>query len=115
MKKILIIVAVLIILISYFQFGIFTPYNYFTAKYDIITGNPRILVYGKEFIKEEIRNKVAKKNGFNFDRVAGCEVTYQLVNGVEAYNSVVKNYLNVKLGKDWDVRLEKEIASEMNQ
>jgi hypothetical protein len=97
--------------ILHFLYGVFTPYNYFSAKWDIYHNKPRILVYGEPMLSDQQAVKVAPKFGFKFDIVAGCLVTTPLVNGVDAYNSVTRSYLKNKLGSDWENKFDLEVDS----
>src|SRR5688572_5208786 len=85
----------------HFCYGLFTPYNYLTAKWDIAQDKPRILQYGEAMLTDEQAVKIAPKFGFTYDIIAGCLVTTPFVNGVDVYNSVTTEYLNSKLGKSW--------------
>jgi hypothetical protein len=82
-------------------FGLFTPYNYMTAKWDIMAGKPTLLIFGEPEMSETEAYQIAPAFGFAYKRVAGCDVTTSLVNGVAAYNSVTVAYLNKKLGEHW--------------
>lgn len=91
--------------------GLFTPYNYLTAKWDIAKGKPRILQYGKAMLSDKQAITIAPKFGFNYDIVAGCLVTTSLVNGIDAYNSVTTKYLNDNLGTDWKKKFDFQVDS----
>ena len=95
----------------HFFCGLFTPYNYLTAKWDITQGRPRILQYGEAMKTDEQAMKIAPKFGFTYDIVAGCLVTTPLVNGVDIYNSVTTKYLNNKLGNDWKNKFDFQVDS----
>jgi len=95
----------------YFFCGLFTPYNYFTAKWDIAQDRPRILQYGEAMMTDEQAIKIAPKFGFTYDIVAGCLVTTPLVNGVDIYNSVTTKYLENKLGNDWKKKFDFQVDS----
>lgn len=102
------IFSFIIIIATYFilrlNYGIFTPYNYFTANYDISNGKYQILVLGMNLDRDRylVEKKFANKYKFKF-KYFGCNVTTELVNGSKYYNEVVKNYLKNKYGnKFWD-------------
>jgi len=97
--------------VLHFLCGLFTPYNYFTAKWDIAHDRPRILQYGEALVSDEHAVKLAPEYGFTYDVVAGCLVTTPLVNGVDIYNSVTETFLNEKLGNDWREKLESSVDS----
>jgi inorganic pyrophosphatase/exopolyphosphatase len=116
MKRKTIIGLVLIIGIGlgvgYYSFGLFTPYNYFTAQYDIMNGQVQLLTYGLPFEDEDIENQVAKEFGFKKNAVAGCEVTNVLVNGVERYNTVILAHLKEKNGEGWLDKFHQRVKEE---
>ena len=89
------------LLILHILYGLFTPYSYVTAKWDIATGDPRILQYGEAMLTDKQAITIAPKFGFKYDIVAGCLVTNPLINGVNAYNAVTTKYLSDKLGNEW--------------
>lgn len=82
------------------NYVIFTPYNYFTAKYDISNGKYQILVLGMNLDVDRylVEKKFANKYKFKF-KYFGCNVTTELVNGSKYYNKVVKNHLKINMVK----------------
>ncbi len=116
-KKVIVIglLASISLGISYYFYGIFTPYNYFNAKYDLISGKVRVLTYGLPHQYTAVEDQVAAEFGFHYYPVAGCLVTAELMNGVEAYNAVVKDYLEEKNGKDWQEQFNKRMNEELNR
>ena len=102
------IFSCIFIIVAYFilrlQFGIFAPYNYFTAKYDISKGKYQILVLGENLDKKRFINESKFANKYNFKfKYFGGNVTTELVNGSKYYNEVVKNQLQNKYGNNfWD-------------
>jgi len=105
------IVVVSGLIVLYFFCGLFTPYNYFTAKWDIAQNRPRILQYGEAMNTDEQAVKIAANFGFTYDIVAGCLVTTPLVNGVDIYNSVTTKYLDNKLGSNWKKKFDFQVDS----
>jgi hypothetical protein len=112
-KILLVIVVVAAGAITHFYHGLFTPYNYLTAKWDIAKSKPRILQYGYRgsMITDKQAIVIAPKYGFNYDIVGDCEMTTPLVNGINAYNAVTIKFLNGKLGNDWKKKFDIEIDS----
>jgi hypothetical protein len=81
------------------SFGIFTPYNFWTAKQDIANNKIQIIVIGLPYYPQ-VRQLVAKDYGFNFNYV-GCNATTELLNGTKYYNNQVENYLTKKYGDNF--------------
>jgi hypothetical protein len=80
-------------------FGIFTPYNSFTASQDIKNGHVQIIAIGLPYMPQ-VRQQLAKQYGFEYNYV-GCNATTELLRGTEYYNRVVEEYLTDKFGKDF--------------
>lgn len=80
-------------------FGIFTPYNAFTAKQDIKNGVVKIITIGEPDLTSA-RQDLAKQYGLGVAFV-GCNSTIALQNGSRCYNAVVEEYLTDKYGKDF--------------
>jgi hypothetical protein len=95
----------------HFYFGLFTTYNYITAKWDIAHNRPRILQYGEAMETDEQAFKLAPKFGFIYDIVANCIVTTPIVNGINTYNTVTIKYLTDKHGKDWKKKFDFSVDS----
>jgi hypothetical protein len=112
LKYILILVSIVIMLFSsWYYYGIFTPYNYFTAKRDILNSDPRLLVYGFPPQNDQQQHKTARSYGFTYYSIAGCVVNAPLVNGADAYNNVTNDYLEGKLGSGWKKKFRKDVDS----
>lgn len=111
--KIIIVTALMAIGLTalHFCYGLFTPYNYITAKWDIAQGQPRMLQYGELDVSDQQAVKLAPVFGFRYEIVAGCAVTSPLVTGIEAYNGVTTKYLDGKLGKDWEKKFQAAVDS----
>ncbi len=88
-------------------FGIFTPYNAFTAKQDIKNGIVRIITIGEPDLTSA-RQDLAKQYGFGYAFV-GCNSTIELRNGSRYYNAVVEDYLKDKYGKDFWTRFNAQV------
>jgi len=93
-----------------YEYGVFHPYNHFTAKRDIKDGRIQLVTYGLPVDNwVEIKN-ITKKYGFEYVTM-GCIVNNM---GHEKYNDVMIEYLNKTNGKGWRNRMDKEIA-ELNK
>lgn len=101
----------IVLIVLHFFYGLFTPYNYLTAKWDIARNKPRILQYGEPMRTDKQAFQTATRFGFTYDIVAGCAVTPPLVNGIDAYNAAMTTHLNKQLGKDWKNRFDFEVDS----
>ena len=116
-KKILLtslflIVATSLTILCWWNFGLFSDYNYFTAKRDIKNGNIKLVSYGLPMpsSKDSEIKMVMNKYGFK-DSNIGCIVTKQEINALETYNNIVEQYLNEKNVKNWSTTYEKEVDS----
>lgn len=75
-------------LVLRFAFGIFAPYNYFTAKAEIKKGKIRMIETGELPPNSEQKQTLAKTYGFEFEP-AGCAVTAEIINGVNQHNKLM--------------------------
>ena len=80
-------------------FGIFTPYNFWTAKQDIANSKVQIIAVGLPYYPQ-VEQRFAKIYGFNFKYV-GCNATTELLNGTKYYNKQVEGYLTKKYGENF--------------
>lgn len=94
----LLIVALIAI---HFSTGIFTPFNYFSAQFDIINKNYRLLHYGEINATDSIAMTVSPKFGFKYEIVAHCAISTPLVNGIQIYNNLMTRQLDKTYGSDW--------------
>ncbi len=95
----------------HYFYGIFTPYNYLTAKQDIATNQLKIIRYGEAEISDFQARKLAPKYGFKYQRGTNCSVTRPFVNGVEVYNRTIATELNKRFGPNWKDRFNFQIDS----
>jgi hypothetical protein len=111
-KKILIFITSLTaVLIVAWLTGCFTPFNYFTAKWDLWHGNVRLVEYGLPPQRVAGEDSIRHKYGFYEMSGAGCIVDYDEANGMDIYNSVVRVYLEKRNGKGWSDRCNRELDS----
>jgi hypothetical protein len=95
-----IIVSVLLaalLLFTAFQLGLFTPYNYFTAKRDVLVGKIQLIEYGEPMLPttDTTIHKLEDSPGYKTISL-GCVITTQEINGIEQYNYVMEEFLNRK-------------------
>jgi hypothetical protein len=100
MKSKKILIAVLLVALTLpaaFHFGLFTPYNYFTAKRDVLAGSIQLIEYGEPSLPTT-DSASRKQEGFLVVKAIslGCVITAQEINGIEQYNYVMKEFLNCK-------------------
>lgn len=83
-----------------FTFGLFTPFNFWTAEQDIKNGKIQIVEIGEMPLNFEQKQKMANSYGFDF-YLFGCNVTSDIINGTEYYNKTMINHLESKFGIGW--------------
>lgn len=111
MKKIvkystIVIICLYAVYLAYYEFGLFSRYNYFTAKEDLKKGDLRIIQFGLT-IPSEGRYIIQNKYNVNID-YKGCVVN-DITNGLYYYNEVKRDYYREKYGLDFWERYYKEI------
>jgi hypothetical protein len=111
MKKIILFGLGLAIFLSigYYQYGLFTDINYFTARSDIKDGKVEILTYGLQIYDDEEVNEVAAKYEFQYRTLTGRMVTQRFINQVDSYNAAVENYLDDLNGEGWQEEFSKDL------
>ncbi|WP_025663556.1 FEKKY domain-containing protein [Aquimarina megaterium] len=110
-KKIRIGIGILIIGISFWQFGLFNRFNYLTAKIDIWRDSPRIAMVGIPSYPCGVPCiGLNEEYGFHESNV-GCLVTGPQLCGIDSYNAQIEKYLNKRNGKDWRKKYEAELDS----
>ena len=114
-KKITYILLTILLLSGVFVglrlgFGLFTPFNYFTARQDISNGNIKIIQLGELPFNYKQRRSLANSYGFNL-YFNGCNITTEIVNGTKYYNKEVISHLTAKLGKNWWSKFENQLDS----
>jgi hypothetical protein len=93
-------------------YGLFSTYNYFTARRDIKNVNIQIIFTGLPMIcsRDSEIKAVRVKYGFKVNHI-GCVVSTQEMNGIEVYNNVVEQYLAERNGKNWRIAYKTEVDS----
>ncbi|SMO78036.1 hypothetical protein SAMN06265350_11059 [Solitalea koreensis] len=93
-----------------FAFGLFTPYNFWSAGQDIKNGKIQIVEIGEMPLNFEQKQKLANSYGFNF-YLFGCNVTTDIINGTEYYNEEMVDHLESKFGAGWWIKFRNQIDS----
>lgn len=91
-------------------FGIFTPYNFWTARQDIKNGKIQIEDIGEMPINFDQKQKLANYYGFEF-HLFGCEVTSDITKGIKYYNNVMIDHLESKYGVGWWSKFQAQLDS----
>lgn len=91
-------------------FGLFTPYNFWTARQDIQNGKIQIANLGEMPLSFDQKQKLANSYGFNFHLV-GCEVTSDIIKGTKFYNNVMIDHLENKYGEGWWKKFQAQLDS----
>jgi hypothetical protein len=77
------------------------PRGVLTASFDHARGRYEILTFGKPGSeREECRRLLADRYGVKLRAVAGCVVSFELVQYVEGYNSASRHLLKERHGRD---------------
>lgn len=93
-----------------FAFGLFTPFNFWTAGQDIKNGKIQIAEIGEMPFNFEQRQKLANSFGFDF-YLFGCTVTTDIINGTEYYNKTMVDHLESKYGNGWWTKFQTQLDS----
>jgi hypothetical protein len=93
-----------------FAFGLFTPFNFWTAGQDIKNGKIQIAEIGEIPLNFEQKQKLANSYGFDF-YLFGCNVTTDIINGTEFYNKKMVDHLESKYGNGWWTKFQSQLDS----
>ena len=93
-----------------FGFGLFTPYNFWTAKQDIKKGTIQIALLGELPQNHRQKQILANSYGFDFDYF-GCFVSTDIINGTKYYNKVMVDHLESKFGAGWWTKFQNQLDS----
>jgi hypothetical protein len=93
-----------------FAFGLFTPFNFWTAGQDIKNGKIQIAEIGEMPLNFDQKQKLANSYGFDFF-LFGCNVTTDIINGTEYYNRKMVDHLESKYGKGWWTKFQTQLDS----
>lgn len=75
-----------------------------------------ILTYGlPDFERHNSREVIAEKWKINFKAVAGCLVSQELIDSVKKHNEIVDRKLEIKYGKNWEVKFYQEVDIEFKK
>jgi len=93
-----------------FAFGLFTPFNFWTAGQDIKNGKIQIAEIGEMPLNFDQKQKLANSYGFDF-YLFGCNVTTDVINGTEYYNKAMVDHLESKYGIGWWTKFQSQLDS----
>ncbi len=93
-----------------FMFGLFTPFNFWTARQDIKNGKIQIAEIGEMPLNFDQKQKLANSYGFDF-YLFGCNVTTDVINGIEYYNKAMVDHLESKYGIGWWTKFQSQLDS----
>ena len=91
-------------------FGLFTSFNFWTAKQDIKNHKIQIAEIGEMPMNFEQKQKLAKSYGFDFN-LLGCNVTTEINNGTKYYNKAMIEHLERKYGFSWWTKFQTQLDS----
>lgn len=93
-----------------FAFGLFTPFNFWTAGQDIKNGKIQIAEIGEMPLNFDQKQKLANSYGFKF-YLFGCNVSTDIINGTEYYNNSMVDHLESKFGAGWWTNFQTQLDS----
>ena len=93
-----------------FAFGLFTPFNFWTAGQDIKNGKIQMVEIGEMPLNLEQKQKLANSYGFDFF-LFGCNVSIDRINGTEYYNKAMVGHLESKYGIGWWTKFQSQLDS----
>ena len=93
-----------------FAFGIFTPFNSWTAGQDIRNGKIQIVEIGEMPLNFEQKQNLANSYDFNF-YLFGCNVSTDIINGIDYYNKTMVDHLESKFGAGWWTKFQDKLDS----
>lgn len=93
-----------------FAFGLFTPFNFWTAEQDIKNGKIQIAEIGEMPLNFKQKQHLANSYGFDF-YLFGCNVTTDIINGTEYYNKKMVDHLESKYGIGWWTKFQAQLDS----
>ena len=91
-----------------FGFGLFTPFNFWTARQDINNGKIQIVVIGEMPMYFDQKQKLANSYGFDF-YLTGCNVSTDIINGTKYYNKKMVSHLESKFGIAWWAKFQNQL------
>ena len=109
-KKIKIGIGILLVGITFWQFGLFHRFNYLTAKIDILNENPRVVETGPPMNLGVAEIGLNEKYGFRKYNTY-CTGSGAKFNGIDAYSAEIEKYLKKRNGEDWRKKYHAELDS----
>lgn len=112
----LILIFIIPLLILLWNYGIFTRYNYLTAKIDIYNGNIRLIYYGLPVFSSKQREIDSVSTSYGFRHYnSGCTISAPESKGADIYNNVMEEYLLKRNGNNWRIEYKRVIDSLYNE
>lgn len=100
-RTIIIGIGIFIIVILFWQFGLFNRFNYFTAKIDGWRNSSRIVITEPPNYPCGVPCiGLKEKYGFHEANI-GCVLSKSEIRGIDTYNSEIERYLNKRNGSNW--------------
>jgi hypothetical protein len=93
-----------------FAFGLFTPFNFWTARQDIENGKVQIADIGELPLNHRQKQSLANSYGFGF-YYFGCNISTDIINGTTFYNRAMVAHLENKLGAGWWTKFQNQLDS----
>mgnify|MGYP001094687297 CR=1 FL=1 len=97
-----------------FSFGLFTPFNFWTAQQDIKNGKVQIADIGELPLNHREKQSLAKSYGFDF-YYFGCNISTDIINGTKYYNKTMLEHLESKFGYGWWIKFQNQLDSLDNE
>jgi hypothetical protein len=91
-------------------FGLFTLFNFWTARQDIKNGKIQIVEIGEMPLNFGQKQRLANSYGFDFYLI-GCEVTSDIIHGTKYFNNVMVDHLKNKYGAGWWTKFQTQLDS----
>ncbi len=92
-----------------YRFGLLTPYNYFTAKRDILNGKLIQVISGEA---DPCRNERKIIRNFKIHAIyspGGCTATMDEIYGMKIYNETMANHIDELYGNGWTEEFEERL------
>ncbi|MFY0603347.1 MAG: hypothetical protein JXQ93_05325 [Flavobacteriaceae bacterium] len=109
-KRYIKIVLILLIGILFWQVGLFSRYNYITAKIDIYDESVRVIETGPPINNVDLIKYIGLNEKYGFYLInVGCVISQADINGIEIYSYQIEKYLEKRNGKNWRKKYNQEI------
>lgn len=95
---------------AHVAFGLFTPFNVWTAQQDIKNGKIQLVGIGVLPLNYEQKQWLANSCGFDF-YYFGCNVSTGIINGTKYFNKAMVDHLENKFGVGWWTKFQHQLDS----